>query len=136
MRTKTMITSKNVCMSLIAILLCTLLPQRMYSLGQSITDVRMKGSWGEEETKERSISSIPISVYTDGTYLYIQNTSPDCDITVTTTNEATGDAMYEHTFPQEATSYMVISIADLPAGVYMLELSNPDGGYLIGRFNK
>lgn len=136
MRTKTMITSKNVCMSLIAILLCTLLPQRMYSLGQSITDVRMKGSWGEEETKERSISSIPISVYTNGTYLYIQNTSPDCDITVTTTNEATGDAMYEHTFPQEATSYMVISIADLPAGVYMLELSNPDGGYLIGRFNK
>lgn len=98
----------------------------------------MKGNWKNEGQvlEERSLSSIPISAYTDGNYLYIQNTSPDCDITVTITNEATGDVVYEHTFPQEATSYMVISIADLPAGVYMLELSNPDGGYLIGRFNK
>lgn len=103
----------------------------------NVEEINLDGrEWKNNQNKTRSLSSIPISAYTDGTYLYIQNTNPDCDITVTITNEATGDVVYERTFPQEATSYMVISIADLPAGVYTLELSNPNGGYLTGRFNK
>lgn len=112
--------------------------QKAYSYQSNGNKVIIEGEWTSEtnQAKTRNLSSIPISAYTDGTYLYIQNTSPNCDITVTITNEAIGDVVYERTFPQEATSYMVISIADLPAGVYMLELSNPDGGYLIGRFNK
>lgn len=137
MRTKTMIKCQNVCITVLTILLWSLSSQELYSFERSFDEIEieMEGRW-ENASVKRSLSSIPISAYTDGNYLYIQNTSPDCDITVTITNEATGDVVYEHTFPQEATSYMVISIADLPAGVYMLELSNPDGGYLIGRFNK
>lgn len=138
MKMSTMLKSKNVCMALFAILLCVLSSQKVYSSWQNTTEIRMGGCWGkgDQTSKGRSLASVAISAYTDGNYLYIQNTSPNCDITVTITNEATGDAVYEHTFPQEATSYMVISIADLPARVYMLELSNLDGGYLIGNFRK
>lgn len=136
MRTRTMIKNQKVCMVLLTMLLCVWPMLQIHSFVKEILEIEVKGDWNEDGVKTRSLSSIPISAYTDGTYLYIQNISPNCDITVTITNEATGDAVYEHTFPQEATSYMVISIADLPAGVYMLELSNLDGGYLIGNFSK
>ena len=76
------------------------------------------------------------SAYTDGQNIYIENTSPDCDIQITITGNQTGEVMYEQLVPQAQTSYIIISIASFPSGEYTLELTSEDGKYLVGAFKR
>ena len=80
--------------------------------------------------------SIPITACTDGQNIYIENTSPDCDIQITITGNQTGEVMYEQLVPQAQTSYIIISIASFPSGEYTLELTIEDGKYLVGAFKR
>lgn len=73
---------------------------------------------------------------TDGQNIYIENTSPDCDIQITITGNQTGEVMYEQLVPQAQTSYIIISIASFPSGEYTLELTSEDGKYLVGAFKR
>lgn len=125
-------------MAIFAILLSVLPMQKIYASQDNQTTIESAGNWeeGERDKELRSISRIPIHIYTDGHFIYIQNTNPYCDVTVTIRNNQTGAMEYKETFPEAATSYMVISIEQLSAGSYTLELTNPHGGYLTGTFNK
>lgn len=71
-----------------------------------------------------------------GQNIYIENTSPDCDIQITITGNQTGEVMYEQLVPQAQTSYIIISIASFPSGEYTLELTSEDGKYLVGAFKR
>lgn len=98
--------------------------------------IELTGNYSDWENGTRSITSIPITAYTDGYNIYIQNTNPNCDITVTISNTNTGEKVNEQTVPKSETAYIVISIENLPFGEYLLGLSNPQGGYLYGYVTK
>ena len=102
------------------------------------TEITMHGNWEEVHDKvaTRSLPSIPITACTDGQNIYIENTSPDCDIQITITGNQTGEVMYEQLVPQAQTSYIIISIASFPSGEYTLELTSEDGKYLVGAFKR
>lgn len=124
-------------MVLFTILLSGLSVQKVYSFCNS-TEITMHGNWEEVHDKvaTRSLPSIPITVCTDGQNIYIENTSPDCDIQITITGNQTGEVMYEQLVPQAQTSYIIISIASFPSGEYTLELTSEDGKYLVGAFKR
>ena len=112
-------------MVLFTILLSGLSVQKVYSFCNST-----------EKVNTRSLPSIPITACTDGQNIYIENTSPDCDIQITITGNQTGEVMYEQLVPQAQTSYIIISIASFPSGEYTLELTSEDGKYLVGAFKR
>lgn len=122
---------------LFTILLSGLSVQKVYSFCNR-TEITMHGKWEEfhDEVAARSLPSIPITAYTDGQNIYIENTSPDCDIQITITGNQTGEVMYEQLVPQAQTSYIIISIASFPSGEYTLELTSEDGKYLVGAFKR
>lgn len=124
-------------MVLFTILLSGLSVQKVYSFCNS-TEITMHGNWEEVHDKvaTRSLPSIPITACTDGQNIYIENTSPDCDIQITITGNQTGEVMYEQLVPQVQTSYIIISIASFPSGEYTLELTSEDGKYLVGAFKR
>lgn len=124
-------------MVLFTILLSGLSVQKVYSFCNR-TEITMHGKWEEihDEVAARSLPSIPITAYTDGQNIYIENTSPDCDIQITITGNQTGEVMYEQLVPQAQTSYIIISIASFPSGEYTLELTSEDGKYLVGAFKR
>ena len=117
-------------MVLFTILLSCLSVQKVYSFCNS-TEIIINGKWysNQEKVNTRSLPSIPITACTDGQNIYIENTSPDCDI-------QTGEVMYEQLVPQAQTSYIIISIASFPSGEYTLELTSEDGKYLVGAFTR
>ena len=106
--------------------------------GLSVQKVIINGKWysNQEKVNTRSLPSIPITACTDGQNIYIENTSPDCDIQITITGNQTGEVMYEQLVPQAQTSYIIISIASFPSGEYTLELTSEDGKYLVGAFKR
>ena len=108
-------------MVLFTILLSGLSVQKVYSFCNS-TEIIINGKWysNQEKVNTRSLPSIPITACTDGQNIYIENTSPDCDIQITITGNQTGEVMYEQLVPQAQTSYIIISIASFPSGEYTL----------------
>ena len=112
-------------MVLFTILLSGLSVQKVYSFCNS-TEIIINGKWysNQEKVNTRSLPSIPITACTDGQNIYIENTSPDCDIQITITGNQTGEVMYEQLVPQAQTSYIIISIASFPSGEYTLELTS------------
>lgn len=96
---------------------------------ESTKKVVLTGHWNKSSKSLR----LPISASTDAQLLYIQNTSPNCDIAISIVSD-NGDVLYKQELPASETSFMVIPLSELPAGSYQLELSNPLGGYLKGRF--
>ena len=125
--------SWNLRMVLFTILLTGLSVQKVYSFCNS-SIIPMNGSWTEEVAATRSLSPIPITVYTDGQNIYIENTSPDCDIQISITCHKTGEVMFQQLVLKAQTGYIVISIANFPSGEYKLELTGKTGSYLIGFF--
>lgn len=105
-----------------------------WQIGMATTssrEISLKGHWSD---LTKSIApSTPISASTDGQLLYIKNTSPNCDIAISIVSD-NGDVLYKQELPASETSFMVIPLSDLPAGSYQLELSNPLGGHIEGRF--
>ena len=65
--------------------------------------------------------------------IYIENPSPNCDITITITS-STGEEVYRQTFSESQTAYMVIRIGNLTSGQYTLQMANNQGNYLTGVF--
>ena len=122
---------------LFTILLSGLSVQKVYSFCNS-TEIIINGKWysNQEKVNTRSLPSIPITACTDGQNIYIENTSPDCDIQITITGNQTGEVMYEQLVPQAQTSYIIISIASFPSGEYTLELTREDGKYLVGAIKR
>lgn len=117
-------------MALLAILLSGLSMQRIYALSEATVNCSLKGSW--ESNVSRSLSPTPTASY-DSQAIYIENPSPNCDITITILS-STGEEVYCQTFSELQTAYMVIQIGDLPSGQYTLLMTNEQGNYLTGTF--
>lgn len=98
------------------------------------SDIKLDGIWGNG--KRSIIQTIPINAYTDGHNLYIQNTIPDRDITITISNYTTGQIVYKQTTLAASTTYIVISIEELSVCEYKLELNTLYEDYLQGNFTK
>lgn len=115
-------------MALLTILLSGLSMQTyMHSL--RLQNLPLNGRW---EVKARSLSPIPTASY-DSQSIYIENPSPNCDITITITS-STGEEVYRQTFSESQTAYMVIRIGNLTSGQYTLQMANNQGNYLTGVF--
>lgn len=118
-------------MALLTILLCSLPMQKMYAFSSDVESMLLKGSW--ESNVSRSLSPTPTASY-DSQAIYIENPSPNCDITITILS-STGEEVYRQTFPESQTAYMVIQTGNLPSGQYTLLMTNEQGNYLTGTFN-
>lgn len=121
---------------LFMILLSSLSVNETYSCYEkSDTTISVSGYW--RTTQTRSLSPIPISAHTDGKNIYIENSSPDCDILITIISHQTGEVILEQSVPEVQTEYIIISIADFPSGGYKLELTDgTTDNYLTGDFEK
>ncbi|MCD7925665.1 MAG: DUF3244 domain-containing protein [Bacteroides sp.] len=117
--------------AIIAILMNVLLVHAKYA--EDTKAVELRGDWVETRSL---ISDCPITVFTDGAYIYIQNESPDRDITIRITNERTGNISHEETIPYVQTAYITIPIASYPSGTYQIEIIGSPMGYLSGDFTK
>lgn len=120
--------------AIIAILMNVLSTQASYAIDSRTEVIKIDGQW---PAKNRSLTSdCPIIVLTDEAFIYIQNESPDRDITIRITNERTGSISYEGTIPHVQTAYITISIASYSAGEYKIEIIGSPMGYLSGKFTK
>lgn len=120
--------------AIIAILMNVLSAQASYAIDSKTVVIETDGQWPE---KSRSlISDCPITVLTDGSFIYIQNESPDRDITIRIINERTGNINHEETIPYVQTAYITIPIASYPSGTYQIEIIGSPMGYLSGDFTK
>lgn len=117
-------------MALLAILLSGLSMQSIYAFSEATKNLPLDGWWGD---LARSLSPTPTASY-DSQAIYIENPSPNCDITITIISN-TGEKVYRQTFSELQTAYMVIQIGDLPSGQYTLQITNEQGNYLTGTFN-
>ena len=117
-------------MALLTILLSGLSMQNIYAFSETTKNLPLNGRW---EVKARSLSPIPTASY-DSQSIYIENPSPNCDITITITS-STGEEVYRQTFSESQTAYMVIRIGNLTSGQYTLQMANNQGNYL-GTFIK
>lgn len=116
-------------MALLTILLSGLSMQNIYAFSETTKNLPLNGRW---EVKARSLSPIPTASY-DSQSIYIENPSPNCDITITITS-STGEEVYRQTFSESQTAYMVIRIGNLTSGQYTLQMANNQGNYLTGVF--
>lgn len=116
-------------MALLTILLSGLSMQNIYAFSETTKNLPLNGRW---EVKARSLSPIPTASY-DSQSIYIENPSPNCDITITITS-STGEEVYRQTFSESQTAYMVIRIENLTSGQYTLQMANNQGNYLTGVF--
>lgn len=108
--------------------------QASYAIDSRTEVIETDGQW---LAKNRSlISDCPITVLTDGSFIYIQNESPDRDITICITNERTGNISHEETIPDVQTAYITIPIASYSAGEYKIEIIGSPMGYLSGKLTK
>lgn len=96
-------------------------------------DVKLRGDW---EQSRSLLPDYPITAFTDGSTLHIQNTTPDRDITICVTNMSTGAVEYKATIPAAQTAYIAIPLTNLSAGEYMLEITGSPAGQLSGNFTK
>ena len=116
-------------MALLTILLSGLSMQNIYAFSETTKNLPLNGRW---EVKARSLSPIPTASY-DSQSIYIENPTPNCDITITITS-STGEEVYRQTFSESQTAYMVIRIGNLTSGQYTLQMANNQGNYLTGVF--
>lgn len=118
----------------IAALMNTLAIQANYAVYTEIEEIEMEGDWTE---RSRSlVPNCPITVYTDGSFLYIENESPNRGITIRLTQETTGTIVHEQNCTQAQTAYIAIPISTLSAGLYRIECIGSPTGYLSGYFTK
>lgn len=96
-------------------------------------DVNFHGDW---EQSRSLLPDYPITAFTDGSTLHIQNTTPDRDITIRITNMSTGAVEYKATIPAAQTAYIAIPLTTLSAGEYILEITGSPAGQLSGNFTK
>ena len=92
------------------------------------------GEWNGEDNN-RSMLSIPVSIYKYTNYLTIQDSNPVNTITVKITSNETGATVFENVYPQGQTSFIVIPMDGWSAGSYTIELfGRENNGYLWGTF--
>ena len=120
----------NLRMALLAMLLSGLSMQSIYAFAEATKNLPLNGRW--ESNTSRSLSPTPTASY-DSQSIYIENPSPNCDITITVTS-STGEEVYRQTFSESQTAYMVIQTGNLPSGQYTLQMTNNQGDYLTGIF--
>lgn len=120
----------NLRMALLAILLSGLSMQSIYAFSEATKNLPLNERW--ESNTSRSLSPTPTASY-DSQSIYIENPSPNCDITITVTS-STGEEVYRQTFSESQTAYMVIQARNLPSGQYTLQMTNNQGDYLTGVF--
>ena len=120
----------NLRMALLAILLSGLSMQGIYAFSEDTKKMSLNGRW--ESNTSRSLSPTPTASY-DSQSIYIENPSPNCDITITVTS-STGEEVYRQTFSESQIAYMVIQARNLPSGQYTLQMTNNQGDYLTGVF--
>lgn len=123
----------SVCMALFAMLVWGLPLQAKESSSYSAEDIYIDGYW-RDIPYTRSLPSIPTASY-DSQFIYIENPSQDCDITITIMSN-TGEEVYNQTVSQCQTACILVSIENLSAGKYTLQLTNENGGCLTGTFSK
>lgn len=128
-------TAQHVRALLVSIAICFLFIPSSYSSIYGVTQIRVQGDWPSTAV-DRSLPTHPITAYLIDNYIQIMNESPDCDITVSIINSATGDIVYQQTVPEAATPNMMISVTDLTSGEYILELTGPNTRHLEGSFIK
>lgn len=95
--------------------------------------VDIRGDWVKEGRS--STSNCPINVYTDRTFIYIQNDSPDRPITIEI-KDVIGRIFYKETIPEIQTAYITIPISTLQEGSYEIVLTGQPVGFLIGEFTQ
>lgn len=123
----------SVCMALFAMLVWGLPLQAKESSSYSAEDIYIDGHW-RDLPYTRSLPSIPTASY-DSQFIYIENPSQDCDITITIMSN-TGEEVYNQTVSQCQTACILVSIGNLSAGKYTLQLTNENGGCLTGTFSR
>lgn len=129
---------QSVQIALIAsIIVCFLFIPKNYSIAQETSPIDVVGEWNdidEDNKTNRSLPTIPITVYLWNTYINIQNDNPDCDITVRIVNLTTGIVAYQQVFQRMETANIFIPIGNLAAGGYRIELTGPGTRHLEGVF--
>lgn len=114
-------------------MLMSILPIQARTSGTpTVKEVEIDGSWGEGPRSV--VTNCPITVFTDGYLLTIQNASPDRDMTIRITNVAKGTIVYENNILEAQSANITVSIASLSAGEYKLEIIGTPSGYLKGNF--
>ena len=99
-----------------------------------IKEVEMDGGW--EDGARSVVTNCPITVFTDSYLLTIQNASPDRDMTIRITDVAKGTIVYENNILEAQSANITVSIANLSAGEYKLEIIGTPVGYLKGNFTQ
>lgn len=97
-------------------------------------NIELDGRW--EQIQRSLLPDYPITAFTDGSTLHIQNTTPDRDITICITNMSTGAVEYKATIPAVQTAYLAIPLTTISAGEYILEITGSPAGQLSGNFTK
>lgn len=98
----------------------------------SEVSIQLAGEW--KGAKRTFPSIIPFTASINGFALYIENSRPDCDLTIQIIDGFTGQTVIEEAVPKTDASYIVIPIDALPDGNYTLEIRNVFGGYIYGGF--
>lgn len=120
---------------IIITILMSILPIQANIAGTpKIKEVEVDGRWGEGARSV--VTNCPITVFTDGYLLTIQNASPDRDMTIRITDVAKGTIVYENNILEAQSANITISIASLSAGEYKLEIIGTPSGYLKGNFTQ
>lgn len=119
---------------IITMLMCILPIEAKTTGTPKIKEVEVDGAW---VPGARSIvTNCPITVFTDGYLLTIQNASPDRDMTIRITDVAKGTIVYENNILEAQSANITVSIASLSAGEYKLEIIGTPSGYLKGNFTQ
>lgn len=120
---------------IIITILMSILPIQANIAGTpKIKEVEVDGRWGEGARSV--VTNCPITVFTDGYLLTIQNASPDRDMTIRITDVAKGTIVYENNILEAQSANITVSIASLSAGEYKLEIIGTPSGYLKGNFTQ
>lgn len=119
---------------IVAVLMNIVSMQANNAMYTKAEDVKLRGDW--EQIQRSLLPDYPITAFTDGSTLHIQNTTPDRDITICVTNMSTGAVEYKATIPAAQTAYIAIPLTHLSAGEYMLEITGSPAGQLSGNFTK
>ena len=120
---------------MIITMLISILPIQARTTGTpKIKEVEIDGAW--VPGARSVITNCPITVFTDGYFLTIQNISPDRDITIRITDVAKGTIVYEDNVLEAQSACTTISIANFSVGEYKLEIIGTPSGYLTGNFTQ
>lgn len=136
MKGKSTMKKKKWCLRMIvimAVLMNIVSIQANNAMHTEAEDINLHGDW---EQSRSLLPDYPITAFTDGSTLHIQNTTPDRDITICITNMSTGAVEYKATIPAVQTAYLAIPLTTLSAGEYILEITGYPAGQLSGNFTK